>query len=213
LLVVALLAGRRPTEPSVTAEPGAGTTQTTMRWGEPLGGTTRPETATSAARPATGPDRGSAVTTLPAGAGAGSAAEPDPPAEPVEEGSEGDPGPGPLNPGDYAISSNATEDYPLEAMVDPAVRLLRAELTGEGAEAFPHLAGRLEGPCCRDLVVNGVVVLFGETTDDPARIMVDWEATELQGGANRRAVTETRWWWVDGTWLGQFEREQVGVAE
>jgi hypothetical protein len=200
------------------------TTASTALWGDPLDGassTSRQPPQPAAASP-TGP-KPDPVEGAAADSSATTAGQGPRPTSPTGPGigpsigatgtgpfseSEGDPDRGGPEPGgDFPISANTSDDYPLEAMVDLAVRLLRAELTGEGSELYPHLAGRVDGPCCTDLVINGAVVLFASSPEDPATITVDWRAAEIDGGGIRRAVTETRWWWSDGSWLAEFDRE------
>ena len=112
-----------------------------------------------------------------------------------------------LGEGEFPISSNLPEgtDYPLAAMVQLAVDVLIAETTGEGRDQYPHLADQV-AVCCEDFEVDGAVVLFGAAQADPATIIVEWHADAA--GAETRVVrgsTQTRWWWIDNTWLGEFE--------
>ena len=109
--------------------------------------------------------------------------------------------------GEFPVSSNLPEgtDYPLRAMVDLAVALLDAEVTGAGRENFPHLADQVS-VCCEGLEIDGAAVLFGATTADPATIIIDWHA-DAAGEEVRtiRGSTQTRWFWQDDTWVGEYE--------
>jgi hypothetical protein len=109
--------------------------------------------------------------------------------------------------GEFPISSNLGEgvDYPLDPMVDLAVGQLRAATTGEGRERYPYLADML-AVCCRDLVVERAAVIFGETPTDPATVLLSWHAIERTSGEVRTSATRSLWWWVDGSWVGEFER-------
>lgn len=113
--------------------------------------------------------------------------------------------------GEFPITTNIEVDagYPLAAMAELAVDLLRAELTGEGADGYPHLADTILA-CCEDLRVDGVAVLFGPTQADSTSIVVDWHA-DAAGPESRtiRGTTETKWWWSDGTWIGEYDRQAV----
>lgn len=111
--------------------------------------------------------------------------------------------------GEFPITANIDVDagYPLAAMAELAVDLLRAELTGEGADRYPHLTDTIL-VCCEDLRVDGVAVLFGPTRADATSIVVDWRAdTAGPETRNIRGSTETKWWWSDGTWIGEHARQ------
>ena len=126
--------------------------------------------------------------------------------DPEDNHTEEDPGWPDLGSGEFPITSNVAGDYPLEAMVELAEAVLRAEMTGEGREQYPHLSTQLEGPCCEELTINGAVVLFGAEAGDPAKIVLDWQALERGGEQIRLEITESLWWYEDGTWVGEFER-------
>lgn len=106
----------------------------------------------------------------------------------------------------FSISSNldAGVEYPLEAMVDLAVELLRAETTGAGRDNYEHLVDQVS-VCCSDLEVLGAVVLFGAAATDPATIIVEWIAVSIADGDAVSASTQSLWWFRDGDWLGEFE--------
>ena len=119
-----------------------------------------------------------------------------------------------LGEGEFPISSNlpAGTDYPLADMVKLAVDLLLAETTGEARHRYPHLVDQVS-VCCVDVVVDGAVVLFGPSHPDPATIIVEWHALDAAERVHVvRGTTQTRWWWVDGTWLGEFEVPESGTA-
>ncbi|MDH5614916.1 MAG: hypothetical protein OEY62_00055, partial [Acidimicrobiia bacterium] len=80
-----------------------------------------------------------------------------------------------------------------------------------GRDQYPHLADQVS-VCCVDLTIDGTAVLFGSIQADPATIIVEWHALDAADEVHIvRGSTQTRWWWVDGTWLGEFELpEDVG---
>lgn len=120
-----------------------------------------------------------------------------------------------LGEGEFPITSNVEVDdsYPLAAMVGLAVDLLEAELTGEGADRYPHLVDTLSH-CCEDLAIDGAAVLFGPTQADSTSIIVEWHA-DAAGAETRtiRGSTETKWWWSDGTWIGEYARQAPGEPQ
>lgn len=112
-----------------------------------------------------------------------------------------------LAPGEYPVSSNLAEgvEYPVRAMVELAVALLDAEVTGTNRDGYPHLA-ELVSVCCERLEVDGAAVLFGATASDPATIIIDWHA-DAAGEEVRlvRGSTRTLWFFRDGTWIGEHD--------
>jgi hypothetical protein len=80
----------------------------------------------------------------------------------------------------YPITTNTSEDYPLEAFVELAVGVVRAEVTGENRDAYPHLVGA-EPACCTDFEVRGAMVLFAALPGAPTQIHLGWQATDAEG--------------------------------
>ena len=63
------------------------------------------------------------------------------------------------------------------------VAVLRADLTGEGRDAFgDYWAGDRRGPCCRRLEVHAAGASRQPGTEGMARVTVVWSADALAGG-------------------------------
>lgn len=80
----------------------------------------------------------------------------------------------------------------VERLVDAVAVRLRAELTGEGRDAFPSVSW-VEPPCCDWVEVTGVVADFSGS--GAVRVLVEWETdVALGGGVSYWAVDDAGGW-------------------
>ena len=109
--------------------------------------------------------------------------------------------------GEFPVSSNLPEDteYPLREMVELATKVLEAEVAGVDSELYPHLSNQVS-VCCRNLIIDGAAVLFGATPKDPTTIIIEWHADAVDPSQPTvRRSTQSKWFWRDGTWVGEHE--------
>lgn len=109
-------------------------------------------------------------------------------------------------PTEFDISTNLPEDsdYPFQNLAVEAVDLLVAELTGEGAESFPHLAGADLYPCCTEVAIEAVALRFGPA-EHPVKVFISWTGTDRDGELVAR-TTESLWWWTPEAWQSDQAR-------